>query len=908
MNHIILYAIETVLCSGLFLALYRLLIQRKAGYTFCRRYLVVTLILAAVIPAFDVPVYVEKAAPAEAVQPAPAPIPAPTPTPAVRYSQMVQAIEPDDMTETAIVPSAAASDQDVVTPSFRMNWNALFIAVYLIGLLASLLLMLRSYVTIARLRKVSRLSREDGYELAQNDDVKSPFSFGKTIFMGRVSSDSERRQMLSHEISHIGHRHTQEKLLMSAIRSFLWFNPFAWLQERHLEEVQEWQADADALAHGFDVDDYRNTILKTLLGVNPAATSGLNSSFTKKRMQQMRTEENHGHAAMVSLAAIALTAVCFCLFSLKVQARPVETGKSMTGSPASAVPERLFPYPKPVIFATSHFFGGDYVPDNIVCGYVTTDPYGSPLCGMFLVNENGRYTIMFKKAGRTETIDVESDLAEKLASSLNGNIANAAVPDEAVFYEGNLGYAIIPGKSASCWTGDFDEIPDEIWWNESLRFEISKLKSIPETPYVEIVPEFPGGDLALLNYLKANLKYPKEAIDKGLQGRVLVRFTVETDGSITGSEVVKPVHALLDKEALRLIDGMPGWIPGKNSDGELVSMQYTVPVNFRLDQVPQVLDSAATGPAGLKAGDIISGVVSDSIGPLAIVNVLEKDYMDRITAYAVTDRNGRFSFTLVNPDDYIEFSYIGYKHVKLKIDRSRFNVTMDVDTNAIRTLDISDPLKLCPDKEHNLLAMMSLSTDSLESRMEQMQKSMREPITVSPMAGGVVNGHVLDIDGNPIRNRDIKVCERDLVDRAVTMGSASGDDGFFRLNIKSPENHLAIEAEGYESQNFPLDHGTFEVRLKPAPVTLKSGDVVRGSVTCSQKTGPFTALHTAIGAKVEEVDRNGNVVASVLTDENGFSLTIVNPRDRLVISTDGYTPVSTSIEIRNYSFTLHKIQ
>ncbi|MCQ2058174.1 MAG: carboxypeptidase-like regulatory domain-containing protein, partial [Bacteroidaceae bacterium] len=306
--------------------------------------------------------------------------------------------------------------------------------------------------------------------------------------------------------------------------------------------------------------------------------------------------------------------------------------------------------------------------------------------------------------------------------------------------------------------------------------------------------------------------------------------------------------------------------------------------------------------------DMITGTVSNSGGPLMIVNVLERDNMDRVVASEVTDDNGRFSFTLVNPDDYIEFSYIGYKTVKQKIDRPRFNVTMNVDTNAVETLKITDSLLVVPDRV-DLFGMLSQTSDSLDSLMEQMQKSMREPITDSPEAGGTVNGHVLDIDGNPIRNRTINVCERDLVGRAVTMGSASGDDGFFSLfNIRSPENHLAIEAEGYESQNLPLDRGTFEVRLKPAPVTLKPGDVVRGSVTCSQKTGPFTALHTAIGAKVEEVDRNGNVVASVLTDENGFSLTIVNPRDRLVISTDGYTPVSTSIEIRNYSFTLHKIQ
>ena len=887
MNHIILYAIEIVLCSGFFLALYRLLIQRKAGYTFCRRYLVVTLILAAVIPAFDVPVYVEKAAPAEAAQPAPVPAPTVRSSQISQIPQTSQIIRPSQAVQE-IVPSAPASDPNVVAPSFRMNWNALAVAVYLVGLLVSLALMLRSYIIIARLKKGSRLSREDGYELAQNDDVESPFSFGKTIFMGRVSSDSERRQILSHEMSHIGHHHTQEKLLMSAIRSCLWFNPFAWLQERHLEEVQEWQADADVLAHGFNVDDYRNTILKTLLGVNPAATSGLNSSFTKKRMQQMGTEENHGHAAMVSLAAIALTAVCFCLFSLNVQARPV--------------------------ISTDHIKAGDIisgvVSDSngpVVSGNVVERNATGQIVAHSITDEEGRFTL--------QIVDPKDSIEVTYVG-----LSSVILPVDRLHYEIRMESQrmLIKGSERRRNCGPIENrnktlenlqkyAPEDYscgyvitdgWERYICSIFLAKEKNGYSLVYNKSdMTEKRSVDSSLARKLEAAISDNIVRAVTPLNDTVIVGLTsvdIIYDGDI--AYAVTPAKAAYFWK--------PEALPDDIWQKELEKFEEDV--KYLHDS--SIVNYAVVGPSKLKAGDMITGTVSNSGGPLMIVNVLERDNMDRVVASEVTDDNGRFSFTLVNPDDYIEFSYIGYKTVKQKIDRPRFNVTMNVDTNAVETLKITDSLLVVPDRV-DLFGMLSQTSDSLDSLMEQMQKSMREPITDSPEAGGTVNGHVLDIDGNPIRNRTINVCERDLVGRAVTMGSASGDDGFFSLfNIRSPENHLAIEAEGYESQNLPLDRGTFEVRLKPAPVTLKPGDVVRGSVTCSQKTGPFTALHTAIGAKVEEVDRNGNVVASVLTDENGFSLTIVNPRDRLVISTDGYTPVSTSIEIRNYSFTLHKIQ
>lgn len=99
---------------------------------------------------------------------------------------------------------------------------------------------------------------------------------------------------------------------------------------------------------------------------------------------------------------------------------------------------------------------------------------------------------------------------------------------------------------------------------------------------VEDGPEYPDGTQALLNYLRNNMIYPDSCRENNIQGRVLVTFIVEKDGSITKPVVVKSVHLLLDAEALRLVSNMPKWKPGRHN-GEARRVKYTIPVNFRLD-------------------------------------------------------------------------------------------------------------------------------------------------------------------------------------------------------------------------------------------------------------------------------------------------------------------------------------
>lgn len=99
---------------------------------------------------------------------------------------------------------------------------------------------------------------------------------------------------------------------------------------------------------------------------------------------------------------------------------------------------------------------------------------------------------------------------------------------------------------------------------------------------VEKMPEFPnGGMVGLMQFLSKNIKYPPIAQENGTQGRVIVQFVVNKDGSIVDAKVIRSVDPYLDKEALRVINAMPKWNPGEQR-GKPVRVKYTVPVTFRL--------------------------------------------------------------------------------------------------------------------------------------------------------------------------------------------------------------------------------------------------------------------------------------------------------------------------------------
>ena len=150
---------------------------------------------------------------------------------------------------------------------------------------------------------------------------------------------------------------------------------------------------------------------------------------------------------------------------------------------------------------------------------------------------------------------------------------------------------------------------------------------------VEQMPEYPGGASALFQFLAKNIKYPAEAEKAGIQGRVILTFVVEKDGTISEPTVVKSVDPVLDAEAVRVISAMPNWVPGRQN-GEVVRVKYAVPVTFALQKAsstPQTVekgkDEAANGINELVVvGYGKTGDPASEKHPLVIVDGKTVDY------------------------------------------------------------------------------------------------------------------------------------------------------------------------------------------------------------------------------------------------------------------------------------------
>ena len=106
---------------------------------------------------------------------------------------------------------------------------------------------------------------------------------------------------------------------------------------------------------------------------------------------------------------------------------------------------------------------------------------------------------------------------------------------------------------------------------------------IQEKVYVKVdqMPEFPGGEIGLRNYLNSSVKYPMEAQKNRIQGKVFVAFVIGNDGFVKNVKIVRGVDSFLDEESVRVVKSMPRWIPGREK-GKAVAVAFTIPIGFML--------------------------------------------------------------------------------------------------------------------------------------------------------------------------------------------------------------------------------------------------------------------------------------------------------------------------------------
>ena len=309
------YIIEMIICSGLFLVAYRWLLAKKVSFGLCRSFIILSMLLAVAIPAMNVPLYPEKTSTLQ--------------TDMTEIDFLEMELEGGAAMEAAV---EMQESENVALQTFDIKAAACIAlkVIYFLVALASLGLTVYNIIKIQNLRRRSKLTHTEEYTLAEHEGIKTPFSFLLTIFMGSNYEPLERLQILTHEASHVRHRHSFERISLSVLRSVFWFNPFFWMAEKDLEEVQEWEADKDVLSEGYDLDKYRTTIFKQLFGYNPDISCGLNHSLTKQRFIMM-TQSHRGKGAWIRLAA-TLPAIAATFFAFGCGTKQAEMTEVSTNS------------------------------------------------------------------------------------------------------------------------------------------------------------------------------------------------------------------------------------------------------------------------------------------------------------------------------------------------------------------------------------------------------------------------------------------------------------------------------------------------------------------------------------------------------------------------------------------------
>ena len=255
---------------------------------------------------------------------------------------------------------------------------------------------------------------------------------------------------------------------------------------------------------------------------------------------------------------------------------------------------------------------------------------------------------------------------------------------------------------------------------------------------VEVPPRFPGGEIELMKFISRNVKYPAEARDKHVQGRVILTFIVEKDGSISNVRVARPVDPSLNAEAIRVVQSMPKWEPAKHR-GQAVRVRYTVPIQFRLQGDKDVAPDSKTSDKDVMVVGYDSKkqekpivemqkrlVVRSDIKPLIIIDGKEVTSLDNI------DGNDIASMTVIkNPESLKEFGEKGRDGVILITTKAHEKTSSGEDA-----LEVVEEMPEFPGGEIELMKFISRNVKYPDDAKE------------AGKAGRVIVKFVIDKDGS----------------------------------------------------------------------------------------------------------------------------------------------------------------
>ena len=489
---------------------------------------------------------------------------------------------------SAIVVEDASSD--TATPIWQLILPILFI----IGMVATLSYTLWSLFRILRIIKQSeKHPQADGITICVTNQAEmAPFSWMHYIVMNRSDYETKDAAILTHERGHIRFHHSWDLLLVDTLTALQWFNPAIWMLRSDLRAIHEYEADGAVLSQGINARQYQYLLITKAASIGGySLANGISHSTLKNRINMMLHTKSPRQRYLKLLAFLPIVAVALAVNAEKVTdvVYTHAEATSMEQMLAEAVSETT--QPEAVVADDNEKF----IAKGIVYDYSEDKP--TPIVGAIVQVSGTKRGTVTDKEGRFK---IEVSKGEKLEVAYVGYESTFLGVSKAFSDEGR-DYIVGLMKEGS---------------DPNKAFDV-----------VEEMPQFPGGAQALMEYLAQNIKYPAEAEKAGIQGRVILTFVVDKDGSVIEPKVVRSVDPLLDAEALRLISTMPKWVPGKQN-GEVVRVKYTLPIQFALGgtNVDQTSKVESTNSHGEIVGEIVVVGLDPAERPLCIVDGKEITY------------------------------------------------------------------------------------------------------------------------------------------------------------------------------------------------------------------------------------------------------------------------------------------
>ena len=563
MYSFLLYILKVSLSLTAFYLFYKLLCSRDTWHRFNRRLLLCILALSAVIPFLyiDLGVAVHEAS--------------------VVVEELATAFVLDVEEGNSVNGVEATATLWQRIPWQRIPWRGLLATVYLIGLLVCVAHFVGSLLSIRRLiRNGKRSELADGTILIAHDKAYGPFSWMRYVIASSQDLDENFDMILAHERAHICLHHSWDLLFVQLCAMAQWFNPAAWLLKRELEAIHEYEADSATLRQGFDARQYQLRLFEEAVGVKfNTITNNFNNCSTKKRIIMMMKRQTSPWAR---LKALFVLPVAFAAVTVISCTSPKEKKTEANQEPASAPEMQVVTYaPQPKEAAQGEVFQ--------VVEEQPMFPGGMEEMMKFL-QQNVKYPKEAQDQGKQGRVIVQF-VVNKDGSISNDTIVRSVDPllDAEALRVVRSMPNWTPGKQKGEAVRVRFTLPVTFRLDGGAESKPAEVKQVVKTTtqgeeifkVPEQMPEYPGGMGELMKFLQRNVRYPKEAQEQGKQGRVVVQFVVEKDGSITDAKIAKSVDPQLDAEALRVVNAMPNWTPGKQR-GKEVRTYFTIPVTFRL--------------------------------------------------------------------------------------------------------------------------------------------------------------------------------------------------------------------------------------------------------------------------------------------------------------------------------------